>query len=131
MNICSLKTVTTLLFAGLLSATAISEELRLDAQMPSFDPARDVEPVYPQRALERKLSGFTLVEYNIGENGRTENVKIVDSEPAAVFDIASKRAILRTIYDEEDAASAAGGTFYRLYVYELDNTNANTLAKNY
>lgn len=112
-----------------LSVTA--EEIQLEAQLPEFEPIRSVDPVYPQRAMDRKISGYALVEFTIKENGRTNNIKVVDSEPSKIFDIASKRAIQRTVYDKQNAAIAQGDTFYKLYVYELDTTNANTLASNH
>lgn len=127
-----IKAVALMMAATLIAMPSMAEDIDLSsAEMPSFQPIRNVEPVYPQRAMDRKITGYTLVEYTINENGRADNVKVVDSEPSKVFDVASKRAIMRTVYDKEDALSATGDTFFRLYVFELDNTNANELASRY
>lgn len=117
-----------LFLSAMIAVPAVSEDIDFSASLPEFSPVRAVEPVYPQRAMDRKITGYALVEYNIKENGKTDNVKVVDAEPSGVFDKASKRAVLRTVYDETDAMSAQGDTFYKLYVYELDTANANELA---
>ena len=113
---------------SILALTASAEEILFSNAMPDFEPVRDVAPTYPQRALERKISGYSLVEYRIQPSGQVSDVKVVDSSPSAVFNKASKRAVLRTVYDKTDAARVQGDTFYRMFVYELDTTNANLLA---
>ena len=128
MNFGKIKTVGTLLIAGLFAVAAVAEEREPSLDIPSFDPVKEVQPVYPQRALDRKTSGYALVKYKIGSNGQTEDVDVVESEPAGVFNAASTRAVKRTKFTTADASKAKGGTFYKMYVYELDNTNANALA---
>lgn len=119
-----------ILVAALAPASVTAEDIVLDAKLPEFQPVRSADPVYPKRAMDRKISGYALVEYTIKENGRTNNIKVVDSQPKKIFDIPSKKAIQRTVYDKADAATVQGDTFYKLYVYELDTTNANRLASN-
>ena len=128
MNNKNIKLLCVLGLSALFSAPTLAEGIPANAQTPTIEPVRDVEPVYPQRAIDRKISGYTVVEYKIGADGRAEDIKIVESEPSNVFDKASKRAITRTTYDEKDAAEVKGDTFYRVYVFELDKTNANQLA---
>lgn len=107
-----------------LATSALADGFAIEARMPDFEPVENVQPVYPRRALEKQVSGYTLVEYTINEKGRTENVKVVDSEPNRVFDRASEQAISRTVYDAEDVANSDAGKYYRLYVYELEQTDA-------
>jgi len=113
---------------SLFTVSASADEILFSNVLPTFEAVRDVSPVYPQRAIDRRVSGYSLVEYTINASGRVDNVKVVDSDPAKIFNKASKRAILRTVYDKADAASVQGNKFYRMYVYELDETNANALA---
>jgi len=128
MNINKIKTIGALLIAGLISVTAMSEES--DSTLSSFTAEKEVQPIYPQKALDRKISGYTLVKYKIGSNGRPKNVDIIEAQPAGVFNAASRRAVMRTKFAAVDAseAEAKGETFYKMYVYELEETNTNALA---
>jgi len=40
---------------------------------------------YPQRAWELEQAGNVLVVYDIGSNGRAENIRILDSKPKFIF----------------------------------------------
>lgn len=56
---------------------------------------RQVTPVYPNRALERGIEGFVLLEFDIDEVGRVIDPRVLDAEPEGVFERAALRAIER------------------------------------
>ena len=50
-------------------------------------------PEYPERALQRGLEGYSVVEYAVDSNGYVIDPIIVDSSPGTVFNRTSLRAI--------------------------------------
>jgi TonB family protein len=57
-----------------------------------------VAPEYPDRALTDRISGSVTVQYVVDKQGRTQDVKIVESTPKGVFDGAATDAIRRWRY---------------------------------
>ena len=128
MNIYKIKTVSILLIAGLFSVSAMAADN--DSTTSVLAAEKEVQPIYPKKALDRKISGYALVKYRIGSNGHPRDINIVESQPSGVFDAASRRAVIRTKFATEDASKAKGETFYKMYVYELDENKTGTLAAN-
>jgi protein TonB len=58
-----------------------------------------VEPVYPQRALDRGIEGWVEVEFTVTEVGSISEPTILRSHPSAVFNKAALRAIERWKYE--------------------------------
>jgi TonB family protein len=56
---------------------------------PAFINARATRPLsvtYPAQALEPKISGYVVVEFMLRADGRAYDARVVESEPAGVFD---------------------------------------------
>ena len=56
---------------------------------PAFINARATRPLsvtYPAQALEQKISGYVVVEFMLRADGRAYDARVVESEPAGVFD---------------------------------------------
>ena len=51
-------------------------------------PAKIVKRVTPlaPSGISRKTTGYVVVSYNIGTNGRVTDVEVVESQPQGVFD---------------------------------------------
>jgi protein TonB len=64
-------------------------------------PARIVKRVTPLVSddVPRKASGFVVVKFEIGTNGRVSDVAVVESTPAGVFDDAATAAVRKWIYE--------------------------------
>jgi TonB family protein len=56
------------------------------------------EPTYPAQAGQRGLEGTVTVEFTVNPYGATENVHVVSSQPAGIFDLAAVSAISRWRY---------------------------------
>ncbi len=63
----------------------ITTDLKFSTGDSEFIPLFAVAPVYPQRALQRKLSGYVLLEFTITRDGSVKNVIVVEEEPPGVF----------------------------------------------
>jgi protein TonB len=57
-----------------------------------------VEPIYPQRALERGIEGWVDVEFTVTAAGTISEPRILRSSPSAIFNGAALRAIKRWKY---------------------------------
>ena len=54
-----------------------------------------IDPQWPRRALEEGIEGFVRVEVLIGADGAAKDVRVVDSEPGALFARNAVRAVRR------------------------------------
>jgi TonB family protein len=54
---------------------------------------RRVQPQYPQRALEDGQEGLSVVGFDIDDEGRIENARVLVSMPSGVFDEVSLEAV--------------------------------------
>jgi len=64
-------------------------------------PAKIVKRVTPVVGSDvpRKASGFVVVKFDIGENGRVGNVAVVESTPPGIFDDAALTAVRKWVYE--------------------------------
>lgn len=90
-------------------------------------PTRVRQPVYPQMALMGGVEGQVVMEFGIADDGSLRDVRVVQSEPAGVFDQAAVRAMQGWKYP---APAAAGGEQRRYRQTMMFVLNA-ALARNY
>ena len=50
-------------------------------------------PVYPESARVQRLEGFVTLAYDVTASGNVDNVRVINSEPAGVFDNAAIAAV--------------------------------------
>jgi len=77
-------------------------------------PAKITKRVMPlaPRGVSSKTTGYVVVSFNIGTNGRVSDVQIVESQPQGVFDDSAKEAVRRWVYEprkENGTAVASPG----------------------
>ena len=92
---------------GLGSAGSASPRRRVAAPAPGAarsrgrGPGEDREARDARRAggVSRKTTGFVIVKFNIGDNGRVSDVEVVESTPPGVFDDAALTAVRKWIYE--------------------------------
>lgn len=71
-----------------------------------------IEPLYPPRALMRKLEGWVLVDFSIGLGGTVHDARVVAAQPPGIFDRAALNAIRKWEYEpavQEGAAIVSHG----------------------
>lgn len=56
-------------------------------------PLHRIEPVYPRRALQRKIQGYVVLTFDIDKRGQPTNIKIVDSKPSRIFNREATKAL--------------------------------------
>jgi len=64
-------------------------------------PMIQVQPEYPEAAIEQGVQGYVELDVTVGERGTVEGVAVVSSVPAGVFDDAARAAVLRWRYPAE------------------------------
>ncbi|MGB6486962.1 MAG: TonB family protein [Steroidobacteraceae bacterium] len=70
----------------------------LQALAQQLQRTRYVAPEYPDRALTDRIGGSVTVQYIVDKQGRTQDIKVVESDPKGVFDEAATEAIRRWRY---------------------------------
>lgn len=60
---------------------------------------RDIRPAFPESALRRMIDGYVVVRFDVAENGKAGNIRIVESQPERTFDGAVATAIRRSHFD--------------------------------
>ncbi len=58
-------------------------------------PLNEVLPEYPDQARRRGIEGHVKLAFTITAQGRVENIRVVESSPANVFDRSARRAAAR------------------------------------
>ena len=71
------------------------EQTSISAADGDYLPLVRVPPQYPNRALQRGIEGWCLVEFTVNARGGVveESIVVVDGEPQGVFDRTSMRAV--------------------------------------
>jgi len=57
-------------------------------------------PAYPLSAFKNKVSGHVKFEYDIGADGRVNNVVITESVPPGIFDNEVKKSVSKWLYEK-------------------------------
>ena len=52
------------------------------------------QPVYPTRARSKNIEGFVTFSLRVGLDGSVEEIRVLDAQPAGVFEQAGKTALL-------------------------------------
>lgn len=65
-----------------------------------------VSPRYPRQARLRGIEGFVKVSYSVDQEGRVDDVEVLDAVPAKVFDATVRKALAKWRYEPflEDGA---------------------------
>ncbi len=79
--------------------TAAAAGLNPASLAASLKRTRYVAPEYPSSALSQQVAGSVTVEFTVGANGDTRDVRVVEATPPGVFDKAAVAAVKRWRYD--------------------------------
>jgi len=61
-------------------------------------PIVKVAPVYPQRAIDRGIEGYVIVEFTVTKTGAVRDPKVVEYHPSPIFNKAALAAALKFKY---------------------------------
>lgn len=61
-------------------------------------PVQRVDPMYPKAAADKGVEGSVVLQFDISQTGSPENIKVVKSNPAGVFDDSAKAALAQWVY---------------------------------
>lgn len=99
------KTALGLTFTALLVATLwLQQPVMAAGAKDDIQPQLRVEPRYPVAAAQDGVEGYVVAEFDILPEGKVQNVQIIKSVPAQVFDAEAVRALQKWTY----SSSATG-----------------------
>jgi TonB family protein len=97
--------------AAAASAAAASEAAAAAAAAtptaPAFLNAKPLGPLdvsYPSWALKKKISGFVIIEFTLGADGKASKAAVIESNPAKTFDDAAIAAVMSGKFDAKPLA---------------------------
>jgi TonB family protein len=93
--------------AAAAQAAAAAAAAAATPTAPSFLNARLLGPlsvVYPPSALAKKISGYVIIEFTLGADGKASKPTVVESTPAKTFDAAAIAAVLGGKFDAQRLA---------------------------
>jgi protein TonB len=61
-------------------------------------PIVKVAPIYPQRAIDRGIEGYVIVEFTVTKTGAVRDPKVIEYEPSPIFNKAALAAALKFKY---------------------------------
>jgi protein TonB len=87
--------------------------------VPDFVRAKPVAPLdvtYPQSAFDAGQQGYVIVEFTLDSKGHTSDSKIVESNPARVFDDAALQAVRHGRFDTSELGASGASRRARLRI---------------
>lgn len=111
------------------SLAVATEELPDDTEHYDGDeeylPIRTVRPTYPERALQRGIEGYVVVEFTVDEIGEVVDPSVVESEPPGIFDRSAIQASRKFKYQPRVIDGAVVRIEGVKHKFEFDIEHAN------
>jgi len=92
------EAVTASFSADIQADIGLSGGLSLDSNDGDYLPIVKVAPIYPRRAQSRGIEGFVIVEFVVTKNGSVRDPKVIQAQPADIFNRAAVAATLKFKY---------------------------------
>ncbi|MBT1451209.1 TonB family protein [Glaciecola sp. XM2] len=103
-------TLSLLIIVGIMSTTQLNAETSLPVDEKYLKPIVRIDPSYPETATQNNIEGWVVLEYMVSQNGTVEEIRVVDSEPAGVFDESARMAVAKWRYLPNDTFRPAVNT---------------------
>ncbi|PRO68395.1 M56 family metallopeptidase [Alteromonas gracilis] len=87
LSIAALLTINTALANSPVPSAKAEDKINMAS------PIKRVPPAYPEKAAQDNVEGFVVLSFDITETGATDNVTVVKSKPAGVFEKSAKVAL--------------------------------------
>ncbi|HET6725638.1 MAG TPA: TonB family protein [Gammaproteobacteria bacterium] len=93
-------------------------------------PITAITPYYPKSALKNGVEGRVTLEFTIASNGKAEDIEVLRSSPAGVFDKAAIKALSNSVFKPasgESGPKATRATFTYIFHLPPKKTSAENL----
>lgn len=90
-----------------------------------FLPIVKVAPTYPRRAAQKGIEGYVVVEFTVSKLGTVTNPRVIESDPAKIFDRAALSAAKKFKYKPkiEDGKAVEVSGVRNIIRFELDKSS--------
>ncbi|MDA7746794.1 TonB family protein [Psychromonas sp.] len=75
------------------STTKLSTAVAGVGESQQVMPLHRIEPVYPRRALQRKIEGYVVLTFDIDKRGQPTNINVIDEAPPRIFNREALKAL--------------------------------------
>lgn len=89
-------------------------------------PVVDVSPEYPDAALRREAAGYVVVRFDVSEDGKAQNISIIEASPERLFNNSVRTALLRSTFEVEGDKGATN--IQRTYRFSPPTVNNQVVA---
>ncbi|MEM6584019.1 MAG: energy transducer TonB [Pseudomonadota bacterium] len=89
--------------------TFIDPDITAGSGSSTIVPIFRVAPDYPASAIRRGIEGYVDLLFDINASGKTENIRVIASEPSGIFDRAALRALAKWKYKVPEIDGTAVG----------------------
>ena len=92
----------------------------------TIKPLKRVPPVMPSKAYR---SGFSIVEFDLNDDGGTKDIRVLESWPPDIFEKSSKRAVSKWVYNtrSDGETDSDRKDIITTITYRLSDGNGNVI----
>ncbi len=76
------------------------------------------EVIYPQEALDNCIEGWVQLSYDFNEDNKATDIRVVDSEPAGIFEEAAIAALSAFTFSAEQLGNSENKSYVFRYLLE-------------
>lgn len=83
----------------------------------------DMQPIYPQRAISKNIEGYVVVEFTVTESGSTDAIRIVEANPAYIFNNSAVKATSKSRFKPKivDGKAVAVSGLRKKFTFEIED----------
>jgi TonB family protein len=94
----------------------IKDDVRINFEI---TPETVVAPVYPFKARRKHINGFVRLEFSVDESGQTQNIKVVEAQPAEVFEKSAINALEKWVF-KVDENHSENRRLYQIFDFDME-----------
>lgn len=83
------------------SNTKLSTSIAGIGESQQVMPLHRIDPVYPRKALQRKIEGHVILTFDIDKRGQPTNIKVIEAKPARIFNREATKALRNWKYQPQ------------------------------
>ena len=88
------------------------------------------EVLYPQEAINNCIEGWVHLSYDFSRDNRATNIRVINSEPAGIFEEAAISALSVFIFSDEQVSNRENKEYVFRYILDEKETRESCWQEN-